>query len=283
VEEDCLRLLDILYRVAEATKGESTGPDGIFLGAYGLIFKVFAHAASALYLSRRTILNDFPSGEVNFVDPGSLHVVGRAALEAFLTLHYLYITPASDEERELRYLSWQIAGLMERQNYPILSSQVVERKAQDLSVIEEWRTKLSSNPLFNQLTAKQQEGVSSGQHKFLPLSLPGAWEIPSWRKLAESVGLAKFYAETGYSFLSGYAHSSSLSVLQMRQADSLTAQQQLVTGSIGILNIVLANAITCYCELFPKAKAALQSDPAAAQLVRVWVGVGKSDLPRLPL
>lgn len=280
-EEICLRLLDILYRVAQATKGESAGPNGIFLDARGLIFKVFAHAASTLHLSRRTLIKDLPSVEVNFVDPGSIHVLVRAALEAFLTLHYLYVTPASDEERELRYLSWQIAGLMERQDYPILSSRVVERKAQDMSVIEKWRTKLSSNPLFNQLTARQREGISNGQYRLLPLSLPGAWEIPSWRKLAESADLAKFYADIGYSFLSGYAHSTSLSVLQMIQANSLAAQQQSVTGSIGILNIILANAITCYSELFPKAKAALQSDPAAALLVQVWVGVGKSDLPRL--
>lgn len=248
-----------------------------------LIFKVFAHAASALYLSRRTILNDFPSVEVKFVDAGSIQVVVRAALEAFLTLHYLYATPASDEERELRYLSWEIAGLMERQDYPILSSRVVERKAQDMSVIEEWRTKLSSNPVFNQLTVRQKEGISNGQYRLLPLSLPEPWEIPSWRILAESTGLAKFYAETGYYFLSGYAHSTSLSVLQMIQADTLTTQQQLISGSVGILDIVLANAITCYCDLFPKAKAALQSDSAGTQLVQIWVGVGKSDLPRLPL
>ncbi len=279
----CLRLLDILYRVTEANKGESTGPDAIFYDAQGLIFKVFAHGASTLHLLRRTIIEDFPSVEVNFVDPGSVHVLVRAALEAFLTLHYLYVTPVSEEERELRYLSWRIAGLMERQNYPILSSQVVARKAQDMSVIDKWRTKLHSNPLFNQLTARQQEGISNGRYRLLPLSLPGPWKIPSWRKLAESADLARFYADTGYSFLSGYAHSTSLSVLQMVQSDSLTAQQQLATGSIGILNIILANAIACYCQLFPKPKAALQSDPAAVELVHIWREVGKSDLPTLPI
>lgn len=282
-EEICLRLLDILYRVAEANKGESTGPDGILHDAEGLIVKVFFHTASALYLFRGTIIKDFPSVEVNFVDPGSVDVVIRGALEAFLTLHYLYVTPASDEERELRYLSWKIAGLMERQDYPILSSQVIARQAQDMSVIEEWRTKLNSNALFNRLTPRQQDGISNGRYRLLPLSLPEPWEIPSWPKLAESASLAKFYAETGYSILCGYAHSTSLSVLQMKQANGLAAQRQLVTSSIGILNIVLANAITCYCELFPKPKAALQSDPAAAQLVQVWVEVGKRDLPRLPL
>jgi len=281
MQEICLRLLDILYRVAQANKGESTGPDGMLHDAEGLVFKVFAHGASALYLFRGTVIEDLPSVEVNFVDPGSIDVAIRAALEAFLTLHYLYITPASDEERELRYLSWQIAGLMERQDYPTLSAEGVEVKARDMSVIEKWRTKLNSNPLFSELTPKQQEGIRSGRHKFLPLSLPEPWETPSWRKLAESAGLAKFYAETGYSVLSGYAHSSSLSVLQMKQANSLVAQQQLVSGPIGILNIVLANAITCYCELFPKPKATLQSDPAAALLVKVWVGVGKSNLPRV--
>ena len=116
-EQEYLKLLDLLYRVVEANRGQPIGDDRL-LDAEGVATKFFLHATSALYLARETRVPDFPGGALQFVDPGSVSVLARATLEAFLAFHYVFAEPTTDEERRYRYCAWKIAGLMKRQGFP---------------------------------------------------------------------------------------------------------------------------------------------------------------------
>ena len=55
-EEDYIKLLETLIKVAEANKGTALGEDDRFLDAEGLCKKFMGHAASALYLFESTTL-----------------------------------------------------------------------------------------------------------------------------------------------------------------------------------------------------------------------------------
>jgi len=95
-EDQYVRLLSVLLQVGEANRGLPAGEDDRILDAEGLAQKVIFHASSVLYLSRSTTLREIGA---SFFDPASMNVLGRAALEAFLVFHYVFVNPKSDYER----------------------------------------------------------------------------------------------------------------------------------------------------------------------------------------
>jgi len=116
-EREYLIVLDLLYRIVEANAGSQL-EDQRLLEAESLARKFFFHCASSLYLARGTVIGDLPSMKVNFVDAASVNVLARAAVESYLTFHYIFGSSISEQERDLRLYSWRLCGLKERQAFP---------------------------------------------------------------------------------------------------------------------------------------------------------------------
>lgn len=271
-EQEYVRLLGVLYRVVQALEGEPLDADRRYYDAEGLVTKFFMHVASALYLYRGTIITDreLPSSGINFGDVASLDVVVRAAIEAFLTLNYVFIAPSSDEERDFRYLSWKAGGFADRQRFPILSAKGERVLDDERRLLDELHKQLQSNPVFQRLKSKERTEI-----------LKGRWRRHGWKQIGRAAGLAGAYAETMYEILSGYAHSSSLSVLQIKQTDSREEQRKMMEAPMATVKIAMANVIDGYCTLFPKAKEALLADPEGKALTEIWLEVGRRDLERI--
>ena len=272
-EQEYVKLLDVLYRVVQALEGEPLDADRRYYDAEGLATKFFMHAASALYLYRGTIITDrdLPPPSINFGDVGSVYVVIRAAIEAFLTFHYVFIAPSSDEERDFRYLSWQVGGFADRQRFPILSAEGARVLDDERGLLDKLHNQLQSNPVFQQLKSRKERSRI----------LRGRWRRHSWKQIGRAAGLAGAYAKTMYEILSGYAHSSSLSVLQIKQADTREKQRELMEAPMATVKIAMANVIDGYCALFPKAKEALLADPKGKALAEIWLEVGRRELERI--
>lgn len=263
-EQEYMRLLHLLGGVVEANKGPLTGDDDRFWCAEGLATKFFLHAASVLYLSRETNISDFPSAPLQFDDPASIDVLARAALETFLTFHYIFVAPKTPEEQNFRYWAWKAAGLTERQSSPVSIEEHRQKLAEEKKEIDELHSKLRSNATFQQLTKRQQKDV-----------LKGKWKLPSWREIAEDAGLAIVLSSNMYRHLSGYAHSSSLSVLQIKQALENKEELLLIRPSMSTITIATANFVREYCDLFPRAKAALTANAEGSDLVDMWIQIGQ--------
>lgn len=261
-ESDYQRLLKLLIDVAEANKGVAAGDDDRVLDAEGLALKFVFHAASALYLYRSTSLLEFG---MSFFDPGSVNVVCRAALETFLVFHYVFVEPTSDDDRDCRYRTWILAGYLERQEFPVWSTEgraALEREARLIGPLTD---RLKANVVFG--------GLPAGHQKKL---LEGKWRLRSWTDIGRSAGLHDVYAKAFYSYLCGHAHAGNPSVLQMRQADTAESQRSLCEISMTLVLITMANMVKSYCPVFPKAMARLSQEPDRAALVEVWTGVGSA-------
>jgi len=259
-ESEYQRLLEILIRVMEANKGVAAGDDDRILDGEGLALKFFVHAASALYLYRGTSLPEFSA---NFFDPGSINVLCRAALETFLTFHYVFVTPQSNDDRDCRYMAWILGGYLERQKLPVWSGEGRALLECERNLIGPLTQKLKDNAAFRQHGAKEQKKL-----------LKGRWRLQSWSDIGRSVGLNDVYAEAFYSYLCGYSHSGNLSVTQMRQANTAELQRFLCGSSMNVLLVAMANMVKGYCAVFTKAKECLAQDLEGASLVEVWIGVG---------
>jgi len=264
-EQDCIKLLDLLYRVVEANRGPLTGTDDRFWLAEGLATKFFLHAASVLYLSRKVSILDFPSATLKDYDPASIDVLTTAAFETFLAFHYVFVAPETTNEQSYRYWAWRAAGLAERQNLPVSLKKNRQKLAEEKKEIDDLHSKLRSNVVFLKLTKKQQEQV-----------LKGKWKLRSWREIATSAGLTKTLSSDMYRHLSGYSHSSYLSVLQIKQSRENNEELLLIEPSMVTISIVTANFIRGYCNLLPRAKNALIADAEGRKLVKWWIRIGQS-------
>ena len=142
-EKNYLPLLNLFYKVIEESKGIPAGQDNRLLEAEALAIKLFYHSISALYLSRGTNIKDFPSMEIGFFDPASIHVLARAALETFLIFHYLFIAPESSEQQNFRYWAWQLGGLCERQKYSVSKPEYKKKQRDEKQLIDELRKNLN--------------------------------------------------------------------------------------------------------------------------------------------
>jgi len=276
-KQEYVVLLDLLARVLDANKGFTTSDisDGErLLDAHYLANKFSAHALTILYLYHGTKVQDLPSFEFSFKDSASINVLTRATLEAFLVFHYVFFAPQTKEEKDYRYWAYKAAGIMERQNIPIITDETRRTLDNDRLVLDKLRDKLKSNAVFQNLPKNQKTPFFEGKARSLWRWKPDIKRALSWREIAIDAGFSEMLALGMYRSLSGHAHSSSLSVLQTAQALLNREVERLIKPSIDTMKVLIANMIQEYCGLFPKAQDVLRAS-GASNSVEVWVKVGR--------
>lgn len=263
-ERDFIKLLDLLFKVVEANRGPLDGDDDRFWFAEGLTTKFFLHAASVLYLSRGTKLSDFPSTALKFPDSASIQVLTRAALETFLTFHYVFFEPKTDDEKNYRYWAWKLAGLIDRQSFPASYEDHKQKLKEEGKEINELLDRIEASAIFQQLGRKEKKKI-----------LQGNWRLLSWREIGKKTGLSRILSSHVYKHLSGYTHSSWSSILQIKQSFQEREQALFISSSMSFITIVGANLIREYCDLFPRAKAAMTADARGGDMVDTWIQIGQ--------
>ena len=271
--------LDLLFRVIQANRGLSPDPDDRLAYAEGLGLKLFFHAASALYLARGTIIPDFPSVKVQLGDESSINVIARAAFETFLVFHYVFVEPKSLDEKNYRFWVWKANGVAVPHDiitYNNKGKLTFEQYSQELDSIQR---NLSTNSIFLKLNNRQQKRVLE---KYEWRLNPGDERRKSWRDIAFSAGLGRAMSSGMYKVTSGYTHSDSHSIYQMKVAayeHALKHRSLLQKISIGAALNNIAISIACfirgYCGLFPDSMVVLESDEEGKTMIDEWIEVGK--------
>ena len=276
-KSEYVKLLDLLARVNNANEGFSSSDisDGERLWYANILANKFTgHALTILHLSHGTVIQDLPSfPKHNFPDSASIDVLTRATMEAFLVFHYVFYAPTTAEEKDYRYWAYKAAGLAERQNFPTITEEGRQTLDNDKIELNELRNKLESNKVFQALKDFQKRQIFEGEGKWR--WKPGYKRHISWREIAIDAGFSKMSASQIYSYLSGSAHSSSLSILRMAQALENKEPEKLIEPSINTMNIVIANMIREYCALFPRAQDVLTKDLEGSNLVKQYIQIGR--------
>ncbi|MBZ5588387.1 MAG: DUF5677 domain-containing protein [Acidobacteriia bacterium] len=205
---------------------------------------------------------------IAFFDPGSVNGLVRAAVETFLVFHYVFVSPSSPEEADARYLSWWLGGLIDRQGFPLHSPAGEKLLEQEAAEAEGLRRRLEANAAFGDLSETQRRQILRGSWR----AGPEGRDV-SWRDMAINAGLNEDSASGLYRFLCGYAHSSWISVLQVRQARTAEDQRGLMAASLSYLAGIIAHMTRSVCHVFAKAREALVADAGAEELVEKWTYV----------
>lgn len=267
-EKNFVILLNIFFEIISANKGTPVGDDERILDAEGLGYKFTNHCLSMLKIYRGISFNDFIIPIRDLPDPSSFNVLGRAALESFLTFHYIFNDNKDDDEKDFKYITWVVAGLIERQSYFVRSKGAKSKLLYEKQIINDLIIKIENNPYYLRLTPKQQKEVKKKGH----------WKLKSWKEIGISAGLSKVQAETFYKYLCGYAHSGNISVVQIRQSKTLEERRSLMDGTMGLMKIAISFMIKEYCLFFPKSKQYYNQQYPDRQksIVEFWYGIGES-------
>lgn len=181
------------------------------------------------------------------------------------------MSPVSGAEADARYLAWWLGGLIDRQGFPLHSPAGKKLLEQEATEIEVLRRRLEANPAFSALPELQRGKI-----------LHGRWRAgrkgrdTPWRDLATKAGFNEDSANGLYHFLCGYAHSSWISVLQVRQAKTVKDQRRLMAGALSYLAAVIAHMVRAVCQIFAKAQEYLAKDVRAQELVDKWACVAST-------
>ncbi len=276
-KDEYIILLDLLSRVNNANEGvsfEDISDGERLLDAHFLTNKFISHALTILHLLHGTHIQDLPSFKpLRLLDAASIDVLTRTAMEAFLVFHYVFFAATATEEKNYRYWTYRAAGIAERQNLPETAYEYKQAKAEDKKELDKLRDKLKSNAVFQSLTEKQESRFFEGKERNLWRWKPDVKKVLSWSDIAIDAGFSKMLASYMYRHLSGYSHSSSLSVLQAAQALVNKETEQLIKPSIDTMKVLTANMIREYCGLFPKALDVLK-ESGATKFVDTWIHVG---------
>ena len=257
----CMKLLDLFGRVISANTGTATESEWY---AEGLANKFYDHAFFVLKISGGRTSLVLPSGTIAISGVSSLDVLLRAAFEAFLTFYYVFSTPETPEDKDYKYWSYRLAGVMDRKDFPATTEEQKATLANDQQAIQELSERLQSNRSFQSLGEKTKKRI-----------LKGTWRLKPWTKIAEEAGLFILLASHVYRHLCGVAHSSSLSVLQTKLVYEKHEESVIMEPAISLINVLVANMIHYYCELFSSSKTALEKDKTGMKLVKIWVAIGR--------
>jgi hypothetical protein len=258
--EDARSLCDALEVALDANVGMPADPDERVLDAEGLAAKCLFHANSCLLLAGGTPVG---KGATRVLDLGSLNVLVRATLESSLAFHHLFASSQHSAQIEFRYLRWVLADLLERQDFPASSPDSQQTQTEELQQIKEIRSRLQANGEFQGLTPKQRKRVLEEGH----------WN-PGWATVARDAGLSELHATLVHRYLCSYAHSGSMSVLQLRQAKTCEDRERFLATALRLVSIALALITRAYCSAFPRAAQALGQHREFSSKVDDWIQVG---------
>lgn len=235
-------LIDISINIGNLMTGKTLQESEIIYFAEGLSQKIINHMLTARYL-----INGYqPSGSKSLFNPmvdfASIIVLTRAALETYLALNYVFIAEVNEELRHFRFICWDLAGYVERENFQASLKENIALKENERTAIESLRNKLQENSVFKNLTPSDKKKA-----------LKGEWRLNYyWHDLAKQAGFSEDFFRQEYKFLCSYAHASRLSVIQIQQGKTFQQQKGMAWHCIVLLIVILAKHMYDYIEIMPQ-------------------------------
>jgi hypothetical protein len=198
------------------------------------------------------------------IDFSSISILTRAALESYLTFNHIFVAPSTEEDKELRYLCWDMAGIIEREDYPTRNPEFKQRKHDEQVEKHELLDRIKNNPFFKKLSSDGKKRVQKGN-----------WRIfKQWHDLAREAKLSEEYFKVTYSYLSSYCHSGRLSIMQIEQSNNLNTQRDLCDTLIQMNIVIIARLIHDYIDFMPDCKTSFESNLEAVKYTELFYKLG---------
>lgn len=126
---------------------------------------------------------------------------------------------------------------------------------------------LKNNSIYNNLDTKKKIKVEKGYWRYDDRNKL------SWNNIAVSAGFSKRLSEIIYRYLSGFTHSSSLAVDQIREAKDEETQKSLAKTNLFWVMLTMVKMVKSYQKIFPKTEIVFNTDSESKTLVDFYCDV----------
>lgn len=104
----------------------------------------------------------------------------------------------------------------------------------------------------------------------------GKWQSKQWNQMATSAGFSLSFFRQNYMFLSSYAHSNRLSVIQIQQIKKKEEQQKIACAFIGIILPVIAKYAYDYLQVMPDLNTKIDLSLPEFSVIRTYKYIGEN-------
>lgn len=215
----------------------SVGNDKVDWYRHEFFKKIFNHLVSANVLSKGTVVR-FLDKDVLSKDISAINLIIRASLEAFLLFHYIYINPTSREVVQFRFHGWWREGLLTQLGYDVVGIEAASIREHNQKEVTEILELLKSSSEFNALTKEQKKSLIE----------KGKWKWIGWRDMLMNTKFSSTYRNNIYSFLSSYAHSESVGMVQVRLMGHENKTDKFIEISMNMMIVVCSVFLQYYWE-----------------------------------
>src|SRR5665213_667274 len=201
-EEGFDQLIKLTIDIGNQLQQQPIPPGDSYVYIEGLGQKIIRHVLSAKFIGEGYQLMIGQELYEQMMDFGSVMVITRAALEAYLTFHFLFVDPKEPDKKRFRFLCWHIGAFLDRVDHEPEQEAHIQLKASEVRELDKYRTELKTNAYYNSITPKAQEKAFNGE-----------WRIfDGWTKLATNAGFPESFFKQQYRLLCSYSHSGRHSV-----------------------------------------------------------------------
>lgn len=216
-----------------------------------LLQKITLHGSSILYCGNGIKFPLDYTKVIGIMDPFSMSVLIRSLLECYLTLHHINFAP-TEIENDLRFKIWTLYGLSQRakMTFFTISKEMLTRLEDEKKEIKNLRNEICTSDLFLNLDKGKQNTLSKQITQDWKITFRNETYIKcSWQDLLNNTGVNQMLFSDTYNFLSWFAHSSSISLYQLRDIYRENRDENEVMKVLKFAAIIVALAVTDYIKI----------------------------------
>ena len=259
--QEYFQMLNILAGCIEAMRGKTFRAELAWqVDAESLASKLFFHLGTVHKLQEGTMLPEIAGIMPQYVDFPSISTLTRSAFETFLCFHFIYIQPQTMAEKEFRHVVWKLGGLLDRQRFMTITAEGKAKIQEEKAICEKLKKIIGANPIFKKLPEPRKKDALKGKWRF----------GKQWVEIAENAGTHKDYFVSLYAYLSSFAHSGYLGIMQFSQAIERPIQESLANIYTSVNLTLMSHFILAYCSFFEGAQTFLNNHEEHKNFVQTY-------------
>jgi hypothetical protein len=208
--------------------------------------KILLHSSTILAIAKGISYPLKNNNEVHIQDPFSLNVIFRSLVECYLTLNHINFSE-TEEQKEIKFKLWSQYGLRQRgkMTITVLKKEGELVQENDRETIEELVNDIKSNINYLNLDEDKKDTFLEQITKDWKFGFKKNTYLKySWQELLDKSGLNNDLYSDLYNYLSWFAHSSSISIYQLRDIYSEFREIVEITNVFRDTAVFIAVAIT---------------------------------------
>ncbi len=216
-----------------------------------LLQKITLHGSSILNCGNGI---NFPSDytkDFKIMDPFSMSVLIRSLLESYLTLHHINFAQTEDENN-IRFKIWTQYGLRQRakMTFFTMPKEMLAQIDNEKEEIENLKKEICNSDLFLNLDEDKQNTLLKQITRDWKFAFKKETYIKySWQELLNNTGVNQMLFSDTYNFLSWFAHSSSISLYQLKDIYREHRDKNEVKNVLKEAAIIVALALIDYIKI----------------------------------